>query len=477
MQFPPYHILSHADMQQLHEASLTILENTGMQIDHSTARRILHDAGAKIDAVHGIVKFPSELVQQSLKKIPRSLCLAGRNPENDQVLSCDSLLMARCAAGVSAVIDHQTDEYRDATVADQIAFAMVTDTLDHIDLMAPFTVHGVPPKTADLHATKILLEHQRKHFMNLTMGVDNLRYQIEMQLAVRGSREEVKKRPLFHPIACVISPLHLPEEDIANMMLAGDYGLPVKVPVMSMLGATTPVTFAGALAQTNAEIIGALSTMQILRPGNPTFYYFSPSIMDMRSGNLVYGSPENKLLYAALIQMGKEFYRLPTDTMAFACDGIMLEQAIYQKSTGILLAALAGANIVGGAGTLDGAMAAGLTQLVIDDEMLAMTRRFFEGFEINSEKMAFEVIQRIGPRGHFLTDLHTLENFRQENFLMPSIFNWQNYATWQDEKKGLCERAREKVAHILNEHEVPPLDDAVVRELDKILIAADKQIV
>lgn len=463
-------------MQQLHEASLTILENTGMQIDHSAARSILHDAGAKIDEEHGIVRFPPELVQQSLQKIPPSLCLAGRNQENDRVLSCDSPMLTRCAAGVSAIIDHQTEEYRNATLADQIAFARVTDALDQIDLMAPFTVHGVPPKIADLHATKILLQHQRKHFMNLTMGVDNLQYQIEMQLAVRGTREEVQKRPLFHPIACVISPLHLPEADIASMMLAGDYGLPVKVPVMTMLGATTPVTFAGTLVQTNAEIIGALTTMQILRPGNPTLYYFSPSIMDMRFGNSVYGSPENKLLYAALIQMGQQFYRLPTDTMAFACDGVMLEQAVYQKSTGIFLAALAGANVVGGAGTLDGAMAAGLTQLVIDDEMVAMTRRFFEGFEINSEKMAFEVIDRIGPRGHFITDPHTLNNFRQENFLLPSIFNWQNYATWQDQRKRLRENANEKVAHVLDQHEIPPLEDTVVCELEKILIAADKQI-
>jgi trimethylamine--corrinoid protein Co-methyltransferase len=109
--------------------------------------------------------------------------------------------------------------------------------------------------------------------------------------------------------------------------------------------------------------------------------------------------------------------------------------------------------------------------------MLAMTRRFFEGFEINSEKMALEVIQRIGPRGHFLADIHTLENCRKENFMMPTVYNWQNYAIWQDEKKDLRERAREKVAHILNEHEVPPLDDAVVLELDKILKAADKEIV
>ena len=164
------------------------------------------------------------------------------------------------------------------------------------------------------------------------------------------------------------------------------------------------------------------------------------------------------------------------EAMAFACDGVMLEQAVYQKSTGIFLAALAGVNVIGGAGTLDGAMAAGLTQLAIDDEMAGMTRRFFEGFEINSEKMALEVIQRTGPRGHFLTDLHTLENCRKEKFWMPTVFSWQNYAIWQDEKKGLRENAQEKVARILNEHEVPPLDEAIVRELDKILKSADKNI-
>jgi trimethylamine--corrinoid protein Co-methyltransferase len=476
MKYSIHSLMSDAEMSKVHEASLAILEETGMQIDHAKARGLLHDAGAKTDKGSHIVKFPAEMVEACIKKIPKTICLAGRDSENDVSLNCESPFVVRCATGLTAVLDHQTGIYRKAAIHDQKAYAILADALNNISMAAPLTLQDTPGKTADLYATKILLENQRKHFMNLTMGPRNMRYQMEMQLAVRGSREEVKRRPLFHPIACLISPLYIPEDDIDIMMIAGEYGLPVKIPVLPMLGASAPVTLAGTLALGNAEVLGAFSVLQTLCPGIPSLYYLVPSLMDMRTGDCVHAAPENSLLYSAIIQMARSFYHIPSDTGPYFSDGILPEQAIFQKGTNLLAAGLSGANIISGAGCIDGGMAVSFQEFVIDDEIIALTRRLLSGFEISEETLALECIHRVGPRGNFIDDIHTLKNLRSQSFFAPKLFSYQNYSTWRNESKRLSEKAAESVNFILDNHVVPPLEDRVINELDRILKAADTEI-
>lgn len=468
--------LSEKEMQKLHETSLAILQEVGMQIDHPKARTILHDAGARVDNDQNRVKFPADMVEACLAKIPKSVCLAGRNPEHDLQLSFDSPFVMRCATGLTSILESRSATCRDATSQDQKDLATLVDALENIDMAGPLTLHDVPGKTADLHATRWLLEGQRKHFMNLTMGSANMRYQIEMQLAVRGSREEIRKRPLFHPIACLISPLYIPEDDIEIMMIAGEYGLPVKIPVMPMLGASAPVTLAGLLAQGNAEVLGAFTVLQTLCPGNPTLYYMVPALMDMRTGSSVYAGPENNLLYTAIIQMARSFYKVPSDTTAFFCDGILLEQTIFQKGCLLQNAAMSGASIISGAGNVDGGMAFSPLQLVVDNEITGFTKRLLSGFDLNDNALALDCIKRVGPKGNFLEDRHTLENFRSQALFSPSIFSYQTFSTWRQEGKLFSDRAIDAVRNICADHKVPPLEDHVVRELGRIVKTADAEI-
>ncbi len=476
MKYSIHNVMSPEEMSKVHEASLSILGDTGMQIDHALARSILHDAGALADIDNPVVKFPAAMVEACLKKIPKTICLAGRDAEFDLELTFEKPFVTRCSTGPSAILDHQTGAYRDACQKDQKALAILADSLEHVGLAGSLTVQDTPNKTADLYAVKTLLENQRKHFMSLTMGPKNMRYQIEMQLAVRGSREAVQERPLFHPIACLISPLYIPENDIEIMMIAGKYGLPVKLPVLPMLGASAPVSLAGTLALGNAEVLGAFTILQTLCPGTPTLYYVAPSVMNMRTGEGIHAAPENSLLYTAFAQMARFFYQIPSDMAPLMADGVLPEQATLQKGTNLLTTGLSGANIISGAGCLDGGMAFSLQGLVIDDDITGLTRRLLAGFEINAETLALESIHRVGPRGHFLTDEYTFENLRRQSVYTPVLFNYHNYATWQNDSKYLPEKAAEKVDAILTSHQVPPLETHVVKELDRIVRAADKEI-
>ncbi|MBW2677914.1 MAG: trimethylamine methyltransferase family protein, partial [Deltaproteobacteria bacterium] len=190
----------------------------------------------------------------------------------------------------------------------------------------------------------------------------------------------------------------------------------------------------------------------------------------------VYAAPENILLYSAIIHLARSLYKVPSDTTGLFTDGILLEQSTYHKGTNLQAAAIAGANIVSGAGTVDGVMAFSPQQLAIDDEMVAFTRRLLAGFEITDKTLALDCVRRVGPKGNFLEDRYTLENFRTQALYTPSIFNYQNHSAWQQDPRQFAEKAQEKVHNILTSHEVPPLEDAVIKELQKILQAADKEI-
>jgi len=476
MKYSIHDTMSPEEMLKVHEASLSILEHTGMQIDHAQARSLLHDAGAITEKDNPVVRFPADMVEACLKKIPKCICLAGRDPEYDLTLSHERPFVTRCATGLTSVLDHKSGAFRDACQKDQLDMATLADALENVGLAGSLTVHDSPHKTADLHAVKILLESQRKHFMSLTMGPKNLRYQIEMQLAIRGSREAVQKRPLFHPIACVISPLYFPEKDIEIMMLAGEYRLPIKLPVLPMLGASAPVSIAGTLALGNAEVLGAFTVLQTLCPGNPTLYYAAPSIMNMRTGEGIHAAPENNLLCSAFVQMARSFYQIPSDTATLMSDGILPELIAYQKGTSLLVTSLAGANIISGIGCVDGGMTISFQEMLMDNEMTAMTRRTLDGFEISEDTLALESISRVGPRGNFLADVYTLENCRRHSLYAPEVFSYHNFATWRNESKYLPQKTAETVDSILAAHEVPPLERHVVRELERIVKAADADI-
>lgn len=469
-------ILSNEDMKKIHEASLDILEVTGLRIDHKETLEKLADAGAKIDIDKNLARIPADLIECSVAKVPRKICLAGRNPEYDHEVSCDLDFLVRCGAGYTLVPAENGDGFRAATIKDQKAAGILSDGLGAIDFSGLMCVQDVPPQSADLYATKTLLENSRKHFMGLTMGSVNMKYLVEMQLAVRGTKEAMIQRPPFHSIVCPISPLYYPEDEIERLKVCGEYGLPVKVAVLPMLGVSAPVTLAGTIAQGNAEVLGGFTLLQTLYPGLPTIYYCIPSVAEMRTGNAVGGGPENMLLYAAMAQMGTSFYGIPTECPALLADGFIFEQLMFQRGMGTFMAATSGAAILSGAGGLDRGMGTSLTQLAIDDEIVQILRRICAKFEINKDKIGLDAVHRVGPRGNFIADNHTYNHFRDEIRFYPTVFDFSSYSDWIKDPKGVYERAENKVLGILNKHEVAPLEDAVIKELERILKAADREI-
>ena len=470
-------ILSSSDMETIHAGSLSILERTGILLEHGQALEALADAGARVDFQKKLVCFPPEMVERSLARVPKTICLAGRDPEFDHELSAESDFLLRCLSGPSLVPQERGSGFRKAALQDQHEMAIVADGLSNIDCSGMLSLQDVPQEIADLFAAKTLLEHSRKHFMSLALSSRNMQYLVEMQLAVRGTRQAMIQRPLFHGLVCPISPLYYPRDEIERLKVCAENGLPLVVAVELMLGATAPVSLAGALVQGNAEVLGAMTLVQTLYPETPMLYYCFPSLTDMRTGKTMGGGPENMLLSAAFSGLGTRFYGLATECPGLVSDGAHIGERMFQKGYAAAVAAASGASLLAGAGGFQRETVSSLRQLVIDDEIIAYTRRMSSGFRINQATLGLEAVHRVGPRGNFLSDEHTFHHFRNEIRFYPRLLDTSGTSEKASGQDGLLAKAGEQVQQMLKKHKVPPLEAFVLKELETILKSAVREIV
>jgi trimethylamine--corrinoid protein Co-methyltransferase len=297
---------------------------------------------------------------------------------------------------------------------------------------------------------------------------------IEMLLAVCGSREALAARPPMHHMLSPISPLFLNEDDTAQLLLACEYGIPTDSPIMPTAGTTGPITLAGTLALANAEFLGTMTLAQSVKPGHAMPFFVDPVVADMRSAAALFAAPEVGILNAAICQLGVEIYGVPPQAIGLDSDGFTTGQALFQKAQNALFTGLAGGRLLIGAGAVEACMALSPVQLVIDDEIVAIARRWDAGMQVSDETLAVEAIQAVGPRGHFLMEEHTMRHLRSGELMTTSIFERDRRELW--EIKGCPtqeDKARRKARDLLAKHVVPPLPGEALRELESIIRHAE----
>jgi trimethylamine--corrinoid protein Co-methyltransferase len=472
-----YNLLTDAEIQMVHEAALEILQTTGLRLNHPLALEKLSDAGAKVDAANETALLPADMVAKALDTVPKNFVCAGRTPEFDLVMSSNSSAppFVRSGAGAINHYDFSSNVYRPLTIEDCRDIAKLADALNNISIVGCPAPQNVPAKTYDLHALKTILQSGRKHIWALPKDSRNLKYQLEMMNVVADGSRALRQRPLCSGIVCLIEPFYFPADEIDRLLLYGEYNLPVKVPLVPMVGANAPYTLAGALAQTHAEALGSLVLLQTLCPGIPTWYYMLLHSTEMRRGGTHYLSPEIMLANSALIQLAR-FCSIPSTATPYVTTSCQAHQIVFERGAALTMYTLSGATEVGGAGMVEGGLAASMLALVIDDELAAYTGRLKDGFEISPGTLAVETINRVGHRGDFMSDPHTLEYLRREKRFEPVILDWRPHAQWKTDGDTILERARDRMHDILEKHKVPELDEPLQKELDCIVEAAEKEI-
>ena len=478
MQTPTLRVLARDDLERIHHTALRILDEVGMLIELPAALDILEGAGARVDRATSRVTFPPDLVEASRARIPKRYAYHGRTPEFDFVSEIGGDIFGRPAGGCPDYVDVATGEHRRARIADWREFCTLVDALPNIGALGNQTTGDVPAKTSDVHSMRVMLEAQRKCAVHGASSVEGLRYQIELMLAVRGSREALAERPLVHNMVSPINPLYHDADNAAQILLSVEYGLPLDIAVMSIVGITSPATLAGSLAQTLAEELGTITLIQAAKPGHPVAFFVDPVVGNMRSGEAMTGAPESALLIGAICQLGTELFGVPTEAIGFDTDGFSSAQQMFQKAQNLAFQVLSGGTVVVGAGCVESIMALSPIQLVLDDEFIAIARRWLRGIPVNEETLAFDAVRRVGPRGDYLSDDHTIRALHAGELIDLRLAERESRRpVWELRgKRTLESRAADRARELLATHRVPPLPDEVLREVATIMSAADRDL-
>lgn len=461
--------LNSDDIERIHQDSLEILWEMGMRMTHAKAVGMLSEAGAKVDEASNMVRFPPDLIEKSLKTVPKSIILGARNPKHNLIFGPDGGVHTRPFQGSEGYVDLRTRQFRLVNLNDVREWARLVDGLENISYCGAIFPRDVPLEGRDVLVVKEMLGNTEKHIDFPAYDEKGLKAVIDIAIAVVGSKEELKRRPIVSCHDSTMSPLEIMDHTVDNLLLAGEYGIPVEVNSNPCMGGTSPMTIAGSILQVNLEILSLIVISQLANPGAPLIYRPLFMQMDMATGVGVFGAIESAMAQAALLQFAREKYHIPTSAFGQVTDAMIADgQSQIERAYHNVLAGLAGANAVSGAGELEHGYAVDPVQLVIDNDNIGMLLRALRGFEVNESTLAKELIKKVGPGGNYLGEIHTVQHFRRECF-RPRTFNRKSRSTWLAEgAKDLNRAAQERAIQILKEHEVPPLDVSVQKEIDQI---------
>ena len=477
-----FKLISNESVRKIHNKSLEMLESTGVQIQHDKALRMLDEAGAKVNYTSKQVCFPPELVEQSLKKAPKSMLFAARNEKYDLTLQPGGPTYTRTVTGSAGYIDDlNAGEYRKILLSDLKNWARLVDALENINYLSCIFPDDVPLATREIHIFLAMLENTEKHLQTSAEesgNIEILKYIIKLASNVVGGKEELRKRPIFNSFTAAFSPLIYPEIAVDIILLSGDYGIPLELATCPISGATGPVTPVGLVLQASVELLAGVVISQVANPGAPLVIGPRLYFLNMRNGNIMGGSIESAMVSTLQAQLFNECYGLPVCLSGPGTDAMLAdEQSMIERVYHTLLPALAGVNILACPGLVEHAAAISPVQLTIDNDIIGMVQQILKGFSFDEDVLGIETISGVGPGGNFLTEDHTLKYFKTEYKYFP-LFNRMNRDNWENSTmKDFKERARNKALNILRKPHVPLLEEKLMKELRLIVQEAEKNIV
>lgn len=304
-------VLTPDDVQDIHLATLEVLERTGIFVEGGEALDIFADGGARVDRSSKTVRLPAHVVEDAVRSAPSKIVLCGRDQANDIVLEAGRVGFTNFGEGVQ-VIDPRSGELRDSTKQDIADSARLADALPELDVYErAVAAHDVPQESAPLHQAEMWFTNTSKHgFMGSQDGYIS-RKLFAMATAIAGGEDQLRARPLISWITCPVSPLKLVRESCEIIVTAARCGVAVNVLSMAMAGGSSPVTLAGTLVTHNAEVLAGITLNQLAERGSPVIYGSSTTAMDLRLAAASVGTPECALIGAAVAQLARH-YLLPS---------------------------------------------------------------------------------------------------------------------------------------------------------------------
>ncbi len=465
-----YRPLASDGIDAIHDASLTILEKTGVTFESGLAdtMTMLTGAGAIMDPQGHRIRFPRELILEQVAKAPSRVILYARDGKNDLDLTKDKVHLGTGGAAVK-ILDLDSGMPRSSTLRDLYDLGRLVDHLAHIHFfLRPCIPTDIPESEYDINMFYACLKATGKHVMSGVNDEVGLQRVIDMAAMLAGGRARLIEKPFISVITSfAISPLKLCTQSTRIMQACNREGIPVALSAAPMSGSTSPMTMAGTLAQLHAEQLAGISICQLTRPGAPLLYGGIPGMANMATMGYRGGGVEFGMMNAAIHQLAAHI-KVPNYNSAGLSDAKLPDaQAGWEKAMSILLAALGGSNYVHhSAGMLESMLTVAHEQFVIDDEIMGMSCKVLKGIEVDAEHLALDVIDSVGPAGNFMTVPHTMRHLRSEYFQGNGVTDSKRRHEWaQGGALDARERAKAIVRRILSAAETPHIPETIDREI------------
>ena len=473
---PKLNVLSDELVAQIIDEGLALLADPGVRIHNQEARRLLAEAGADVDPNTQVARIPERIVRQALETAPAEFHLYDLDGQPVVHYGGDTVQFDPGSAGTS-VLDGETQKQRPPLTADLVRFVKLVETLPQLDAQSTAMVCAdVPQEIGDFYRLYLALNYMRKPIVTGAFRTDTWWTMLELLATTVGGETALALRPVAVFDVCPSPPLLWSDLTCQNLIDCARHGIPSELVSMPLAGATAPVTLAGAVVQHTAESLSGVTICQLARPGAPVVWGGSPAAFDMREGTTPMGDVATWLIDCAYAQVGKALH-LPTHAYLGMSDAKVVDaQCGLESAGGTLLAALAGINMVSGAGMMDFESCLSCEKLVIDAEIIGMARRLVAGIEAREEPIALPVMRRLGHRAEYLSEPHTLRWFREELYIPSPVIDRGSLDAWQ--RRGATtalERARERVAQLLATYQPPPISEALRQELRHIATSAARR--
>lgn len=469
---PTVKFLSDELIERIISEARDVLAKLGVEVNNRHILSLLGDHGARIDAETNCAFLSGDVVDKALGSAPASFRLYDVLGNETHDFSGYNVHFTPGSAAIN-VLDYGTDEIRKPTTADYVNYAKVVSRLGNLASQSTaFIPADVHEKVSDSYRLYLSLLYCEKPVVTGAFTAEAFEVMKELQLAVRGTDDELRAKPLTVFSCCPTSPLKWSDVTSRNVVDCARAGVPIEFISMPLVGFVAPVTLVGTLVQHAAETLSGLVISQLAAPGAPVLWGGSPAAFDVRYETTPMGAVETQMLDCAYNEIGKHL-GLPTQAYISLSDSKRLDaQAGYESGTGAFLAALAGINSVSGPGMLDFESCQSLEKLVMDNEVCGAALRLVKSIEPKEDFPAFPVFEELMSEGHLLIAEHTRKYLREEHYFPGPTIDRANLARWKEEgSRTLRERAHGEVERYVNEYEPSRLPDYNKRELTKIMEA------
>jgi trimethylamine---corrinoid protein Co-methyltransferase len=467
---PRIELLTPDLIARILDEAFQLMLNPGLKVQSAEARQLLADAGAEVDKTTNVVKIPEKIARQALETVPASFHLYDRHGNPTVTYGGDVVQFDPGSSGVH-ILDPDTLEHKPSYTPDLVRVIKVAEMLPQYAAQSTAIVcNEVPKAVGDLYRLYLILLYSDKPIVTGSFSIKTLQAMIDLLAIFAGGRKALADRPQAVFDVCPSPPLIWSEFGAQNLIELARAGVPAQMISMPLAGAAAPVTLLGSVVQHAAESLSGIAIHQLAKPGAPVVCGGAPAIFDMRHGTTPMGAVETAMIDASYAQVGKSL-NLPTHTYLGASDAKIVDaQAGMESGISAIIGALAGINMISGAGMLDFLACISPEKLVVDAEAIAMAQRLLAGMQVQTETLATALFEGINFKGDFLKKKITRELFAKEQYLPSAVIDRDSIRGWQAAGSlDTFARAKARTQQLLKDYRRPTLVGEQEQELKSMV--------